>query len=153
MDPSKRKITKIARNATNFAQRHLSQYGLGTSEYDVLHCIRKNNGISQQEICDELGMEKSALAHCVTNLEAKGFIHREPDCVDKRRKRLFADEKSELLKDEKVVREADFYAWLLEDIPEEELSIFLHVLDTIYQKSRDAKANSYRGIESRGNDL
>ena len=146
MDPSKPKITKIARNAANFSQRQLNQYGLGTSEYDVLHCVRKHPGMSQQEICEELGMEKSALAHCVANLEDKGFIRREIDPSDKRRKCLYAEEKAELFKGERVILEADFYGWLMEDIPQEDLNVFLRVLDTIYQKSKAAKREKYQNI-------
>lgn len=146
MDPSQRKITKIARNAANFSQRQLKAFGLGTSEYDVLHCIRKNPGIILFEICGELGMEKSAAAHCIASLEAKGYICRKTDPEDKRRKQLFPLEKADELKDQRASREADFYAWLMEDIPPEKLDVFLEVLDTIYQKSKDARHTQYRDV-------
>lgn len=147
MDPSQRKITKIARNAANFSQRQLKAFGLGTSEYDVLYCIRKKPGIILFEICGELGMEKSAAAHCIASLEAKGYICRKTDPDDKRRKQLFPLEKADELKNQRASREADFYAWLMEDIPPEKLGVFLEVLDTIYQKSKDARHTQYRDVD------
>ena len=42
MDPSRRKITKIARNAAHFVQSRAKDQGLGGSEYEVIHCIRKS---------------------------------------------------------------------------------------------------------------
>ena len=146
MDPSQRKITKIARNAANFSQRQLRSTGLGTSEYDVLHCIRKKPGITLFGVCEELGMEKSAAAHCTASLEAKGYICRKTDPDDRRRKLLFPLEKADRLKDQRASREADFYAWLLADVPPEKLAVFLEVLDSIYQKSKTARHTQYRDV-------
>ena len=46
MDNSQRKITKIAREVAKFAARTLKADGIGTAEFDVLHVIRKNPGIT-----------------------------------------------------------------------------------------------------------
>ena len=58
MDITKRKITKIAREVNKFTVRTLRAEGIGASEFEVIHAVRKNPGITQAEICDWI---KSAL--------------------------------------------------------------------------------------------
>lgn len=47
MDITERKITKIAREVSKFTVRQLREEGVGASEFDVIHAVRKNPGITQ----------------------------------------------------------------------------------------------------------
>ena len=47
MDATKRQITKIAREVNKFTARMLKLDGIGTAEYDFIHVVRKNPGITQ----------------------------------------------------------------------------------------------------------
>lgn len=49
MDISERKITKIAREDGKFTVRTMRADGVGTAEFDLIHAIRKNPGITQSE--------------------------------------------------------------------------------------------------------
>lgn len=51
MDHTKRKITKIAREVNKFTVRTLKREGIGSSELDFIHMVRKNPGITQGEVC------------------------------------------------------------------------------------------------------
>lgn len=146
MDPSRRQITKIARNATHFTQSQTKGKGLGSSEYEVLHCIRKNPGICADEICQQMYREKSAVAHLVAGLERKGFVTRRPHPEDNRRRQIFATEKADSLKNSQAALEAFYYAWLLEDIPEEKKLVFLEVLDAMYRKSKSERKAGYEEL-------
>lgn len=143
MDPSRREITKIARNAAHFVQSQAKGMGLGSSEYEALHCIRKSPGICADEICRQLYREKSAVAHLVAGLERKGFVTRRPHPEDNRRRQIFATEKADNLKNSQAALEALYYTWLLEDIPEEKIDVFLEVLDMIYYKSKSERRTGY----------
>ena len=46
MDHTKRKITKIAREVNKFTVRTLKREGIGSSELDFIHMVRKNPGIT-----------------------------------------------------------------------------------------------------------
>lgn len=76
MDLTKRQITKIAREASKLAGRLLRDQGVGTAEFDVIHVIRKNPGITQAGIREVLAIDKGALARQIASLEAKGFLMR-----------------------------------------------------------------------------
>ncbi len=148
MDVSRREMTKIARNAAHFVQSQAKGMGLGSSEYEVLHCIRKHPGICADEICRQLYREKSAVAHLVAGLERKGFVTRQAHPEDNRRRQIFATEKADNLKNTQAALEAFYYAWLLEEIPQEKLEVFLDVLDTIYHKSKSERKASYETLSA-----
>lgn len=146
MDATQRKITKIAREATRFTGKVLKDTGLGLSEYEFIHCVRHNPGISQEGVREKLGLDKAAVARRAANLERKGFILRKPDPNDGRGKQLFATERANTVKNSKVVVEAFFYEWLMEEISGDEREIFLSVLDRIYWKSKNERRADFENL-------
>lgn len=62
MDITERKITKIAREVSKFTVRTLCAEGIGPGEFDVLHAIRKNPGITQSGVCRITGFPNVAAA-------------------------------------------------------------------------------------------
>lgn len=143
MDNSQRKITKIAREVGKFAARTLKADGIGTAEFDVLHVIRKNPGITQKEICNTLGLDKGAVAKQILNMENKGYVVRKNNPTDGRSQLLYATEKANELKNSKAHIEAIFYQWLLEDLSVEEMEIFLQALDKLYIKCKNESKSNF----------
>lgn len=144
MDKSQRRITKIAREVSKFAALTLKADGIGTAEFDVLHVIRKNPGITQKEICNALGLDKGAVAKQVSNMENKGYVVRQINPLDKRSQLLYATEKANELKNSKAHVEALFYQWLLEDLTEEETNIFVQALNKLYIKCKSESKNNFK---------
>ena len=108
MDITKRRITKIAREVSRFAVRTLRRDGVGSGEFDVIHAIRKNPGITQAKICEITGLDKGAVTRQTANLEEKGYLIRKENPADGRSRLLFATEKAEQLKNSKAHIEAKF---------------------------------------------
>ena len=136
MDTTERKITKIAREAGKFTVQMMKEDGIGTAEFDVIHLIRHNPGITQKQVRDTLKRDKGATAKRVASLEHKGYLVRKPNPEDKRSQLLFATEKAEHLKNSKAQIETTFYEWLLADLKEEEKESFCRTLDKLYWKSK-----------------
>lgn len=78
MDITERKITKIAREVSKFTVRTLRAEGIGPGEFDVLHVIRKNPGITQSGVCRITGFDKGAVARQTASLEAKATCAGKP---------------------------------------------------------------------------
>ena len=148
MDDTKRQITKIARECSRFTGKVLKDTGLGLSEYEFIHCIRHNPGISQESVREKLGLDKAAVARRAANLEKKGYIIRKQDPDDGRRRRIFTTEKSNSVKNSKVSAEEFFYEWLMESITGKDKDIFLAVLDRIYWKSKNERREDFRNLIS-----
>lgn len=143
MDVTERKITKIAREVSKFTVRTLRAEGVGAGEFDVIHAIRKNPGITQAGVCRITGLDKAAVARQTARLETKGYLRREQNPDDARSRRLYATEKAETLKSSKAQIESTFYEWLLEPLNADDRAELARLIDIIYQR---CKAESKAGF-------
>lgn len=146
MDDTKRQITKIARECSRFTSKVLKDTGLGLSEYEFIHCIRHDPGISQEGLREKLGLDKAAVARRAANLEKKGYIIRKQDPDDGRGKQLFTTEKSDNVKNSKVSAEEFFYEWLTEDVTGRDRDVFLAVLDRVYWRSKNERRDDFKNL-------
>lgn len=153
MDHTKRKITKIAREVSKFAVRTMRAEGIGSGEFDVIHAIRKNPGITQAGICKITGLDKGAVARQTASLESKGYLKRLKNPKDGRSRLLYATEMAENLKNSKAQIETIFYEWLLSELTPEEKDSFCQTLDKLYQRSKTESKSDFihvsRLVESR----
>ena len=136
MDSTKRKITKIAREVSKLTVQTMKEEGIGSAEFDVIHLVRHNPGITQTQVRETLKMDKGAAAKRVANLENKGYLIRKPNPKDGRSQLLYATQQAEHLKNSKTHIETVFYEWLLDELPEEEKEQFCKTLDTLYWRSK-----------------
>lgn len=143
MDITKRHITKIVREVNKLTVRTMKAEGIGTGEFDLIHTVRHNPGISQKDICNMLNSDKGAIARRVARLEEKGYLVRKANPKDGRSQLLYATEKAEDLKTSKASVETVFYDWLLEELSEEDKIEFSRILEKLYFRS---KAESRAGF-------
>ena len=129
MDESGRKITKIAREAGKFTLKMMKEEGIGTAEFDFIHFIRHNPGVTQAKVREQLKIDKGAAARRAANLESKGYLYRKPNPEDGRSQLLYATEKAEQLKNSKASIE----------LPKEEKAAFLETLDKLYWRSKEQR--------------
>lgn len=118
MDETGRKITKIAREVNKLTVQTMKEDGIGTAEFDFIHLIRHNPGITQAGVREQLKIDKGAAARRAASLEAKGYLIRKPNPDDGRSQMLYATQKAEKLKNSKAYIEGVFYEWLLAELPE-----------------------------------
>lgn len=149
MDPTKRQMTKIAREVSKLAGRMLRDQGIGTAEFDVVHVIRKNPGITQAGIREQLGIDKGAMARQIASLEAKGFLIRKENPQDGRSQLLYATEKADQLKNSKAYIESVFYEWLLEPLSDQQRQEFAATLETLYLRSREQSRAGFPEVVER----
>ncbi len=146
MDITKRRITKIAREVNKLTVRTLRRDGVGSGEFDVIHAIRKNPGITQARVCEITGLDKGAVARQTANLEAKGYLVRKENPADGRSRLLFATEKAEQLKNSKAHIETQFYEWLLKPLSAAEREEFARLLDILYHRCKEESKADFAEI-------
>ncbi len=137
MDSTRRMMTKIAREVNKFTVRTLREDGIGAGEFDVIHAIRKNPGITQADVCKITGLDKGAVARQTLNLEKKGYLTREANAKDGRSRLLYPTAKVQRLKNSKASIEARFYEWLLLPLPEPEKQEFVRILEILYRRCKE----------------
>ncbi len=136
MDFTKRQITKIAREANKLTIQMMKEEGIGSGEFDLIHLVRHNPGISQKDAGQRLNMDKGAVARRVISLEQKGYMVRKENPADARSRLLFATPKADSLKNSKAAVESAFYTWLLEELSDEERDSFCAILEKLYYRSK-----------------
>lgn len=149
MDKTERKITKIAREVSKLTVQTMRADGIGTAEFDFIHAVRHQPGITQAGIRDVLKIDKGAAARRAANLEAKGYLERRKNPDDGRSQLLYATEKAEKLKNSKASIETEFYEWLLEELTEEEHEEFCRILDKLYLRSKKQSRAGFPDILER----
>ena len=146
MDRSERKITKIAREVSAFTVQTMKAEGIGTAEFDFIHLVRHNPGITQAAVREKLKIDKGAAARRAARLENKGYLYRKPNPEDGRSQLLYATEKAEQLKNSKAAIESVFYEWLLAELPGEEKEAFCKTLDTLYWRSKQERRAGFVNV-------
>ena len=149
MDSSERKITKIAREASKFTVQTMKEEGIGTAEFDFIHLVRHNPGITQADVREQLKIDKGAAARRAASLENKGYLYRKPNPDDGRSQLLYATEKAEQLKNSKANIESVFYDWLLEGLDENEKQTFCELLDKLYWRSKEERRAGFTHVSAR----
>jgi DNA-binding MarR family transcriptional regulator len=148
MDETGRKITKIAREVNKLTVQTMKEDGIGTAEFDFIHLIRHNPGITQAGVREQLKIDKGAAARRAASLEAKGYLIRKPNPDDGRSQMLYATQKAEKLKNSKAYIEGVFYEWLLAELPEEEKEAFCKTLDTLYWRSKRQSREGFPDVSA-----
>ena len=136
MDITKRKITKIAREAEKLVLVSLRVEGVGTAEIDLIHALRHNPGCTQAKLAEILHTDKAAIARRTKNLEAKGYLIRKDAPNDRRSQLLYPTEKAEEMKSSKEEIESSFYEYLTSTLTESEADTFAELLDKLYNVSK-----------------
>ena len=146
MDATERKMTKIAREVSKFTVQTMKEDGIGTAEFDFIHLVRHNPGITQAAVREQLKIDKGAAARRAASLESKGYLYRKPNPADGRSQLLYATEKAEQLKNSKAAIESKFYEWLLAELPEEEKEAFCKTLDTLYWRTTQERRAGFVNV-------
>ncbi|MBB5182076.1 MarR family winged helix-turn-helix transcriptional regulator [Catenisphaera adipataccumulans] len=149
MDHTIRDITKIAREVSKFTARTMRAEGIGTAEFDFLHVIRKNPGITQAEIRAILGLDKGACARRASSLKAKGYIISKQNPADGRSQLLYATEKADRLKLSKATIEAIYYDWLYEGLSPEDRQTFSRLLRQLYLRNKQESKGGFEHVTER----
>lgn len=148
MDPTKRQITKIAREVSSYTVHKMKDEGIGTAEFDFIHAVRHHPGITQSELRDLLKIDKGAAARRAASLEAKGYLVRQDNPDDGRSQLLYATDASEDLKNSKAKIEAVFYEWLLSSLSDADRTEFCRILDVLYQKVHESRRNGFPEVSA-----
>ena len=102
MDITQRKISRIARQAQRYTNGSLMKLGVGSTEYECIQIIRRNEGASQSFLREQLHVDKAAVARMIASLEKKGLITRQRDEQDKRTNHIYTTEKAQEIRADKM---------------------------------------------------
>ena len=71
MDETGRKITKIAREVNKLTVQTMKEDGIGTAEFDFIHLIRHNPGITQAGVREQLKESRQSGGEGLSDTQAQ----------------------------------------------------------------------------------
>ena len=128
------RVHRLCRDAVTLAVEPL---GLTQSRWTaMMHLFHLNQGCTQQELANSLGIEMPSLTRTIKQLELQEIIARKADAEDKRSKRLYFTEQGLQLLDTLQVIIADVKQHLYADLTTEQLDTMAHGLIQMEQNAR-----------------
>ncbi|OAB41611.1 MarR family winged helix-turn-helix transcriptional regulator [Paenibacillus glacialis] len=91
-------ISLLHRYGNVYMNEQLKEYNLGAGQYQFLAVLYDNEGLSQDEIAQQLKMDKGTAARAIAKLEKEGYVERKTFSVDKRIKKLYLTDKAHAFK-------------------------------------------------------
>ncbi len=114
--------------------RPIEQAGLTTASFPVLEMIVQNPGVTQQEITDQVSLDKSCTSRACKALEAAGFIRREKCLKAAHAFRCYPTEKAAAVVDEIVEKESQHIHRLFEEENPAEMKKTIALLEQLIER-------------------
>ena len=129
-------LNNISRSQAIYRHSRISAVDLQTGHYAFVLAICREPGRSQEELAQELCINKSTVTRNLNYLEEKGYISRNAFANDKRQFSIYPTKKMLGFLPEIQQASTEWMRLLAEGIPEKELEIFDSVLNRMQDKAR-----------------
>ncbi len=126
-----RLIYKTSLSLRNFAEKMLSPYDLTVEQLHLLKSASSATGLSQNQLCLQLGKNPANISRILDRLEKKKWIAREPNPSDRRSSLVVLTDEGKRVTDEVSSKFESYSYCLMEGINNEEEGIFRRVLEKI----------------------
>jgi MarR family transcriptional regulator, transcriptional regulator for hemolysin len=110
--------------------------GVTFGQWKVIVMLVNQNGLTQKEIADRLGLEGPTLIPVIDKMEKDGLVIRKVDAGDRRNNRIYSTQKADALWDKMLECASRIRQISVKDIPEQNIIIMRDVLDKIWQNLR-----------------
>lgn len=122
--------TAIARRL----QKKFNQAGLNLTieQWSVLYHLWKEDGISQQELCNSTFRDKPSITRLVDNLEKLNLVKRSPSSNDRRMNMILLTEEARKLQEQSMELANQTLNEALEHVPVDKIDICKEVLQVVY---------------------
>ena len=133
-DENMKNVMRLSRITMQYRNERTKNLGICGADCQFIMFICNNEGCTQDQIANNLCVDKSNVARRMADMESNGLIYRKPMQNDKRNLQVYPTEKSyDLLPYIKII----FQEWndfITEDLSKEEIKIFNNVIEKIQKK-------------------
>ncbi|HEX2628271.1 MAG TPA: MarR family transcriptional regulator [Chitinophagaceae bacterium] len=122
--------TAIARRL----QKKFNAAGLNLTieQWSVLYHLWKQEGISQQELCNATFRDKPSITRLVDNLEKQNLVKRVASETDRRINLIFLTKQAQKLQEESMILAEETLNEALETVPADKIDVCKEVLQIVY---------------------
>jgi MarR family transcriptional regulator, transcriptional regulator for hemolysin len=117
-----------------FDQELRNKFGITFGQWKIIIILANNDdGLSQKEIADKLGLESPTIIPIIDKLEKDGFVNRMVDKNDRRNNQIFLTEKTTSLLDSIINYTLKINEISIMNVSEQDISITKHTLEKMWQ--------------------
>ncbi len=116
-------------------------FDLTPEQFLVLDTLWDDGVLSQQELADILKKDKNSVTKLIDALERKRLVERIPDKIDRRLNLIHITELAKSMKDNITDIALDCTNQIIKDIPEEDLNVFVSVLNKMAENMSSSDNN------------
>ena len=113
------------------------EVGVSVGQWKVMVMLVNQNGLTQKEIAERLGLEGPTLIPIIDKMEKDNLVVRRVDSSDRRNNRIYRTEKANELWSEMVKCAVRVRQVSLKDISDANIEITRNVLENVYQNLRN----------------
>ena len=115
-------------------QKKFNQAGLNITieQWSVLYHLWKQEGISQQELCNATFRDKPSITRLVDNLEKQNLVKRVASETDRRINLIFLTKQAQKLQEETMLLAEVTLNEALETVPADKVEVCKEVLQIVY---------------------
>lgn len=113
----------VHRQSLIFFGGKLREFGINAGQFPPLMCICDHPGFTQDQIADEVRIDKSTVAKVIKQLIESGFVRREENPADKRSYFVFPTEKARETYPKIAEEKRRWHESLLENLTEAEREV------------------------------
>ena len=133
------KVAKVRNSIKNEMELALIPYDITTTQFVVLVKLCEKDRMTQKDLALETNYKQSALTLILDKLEEKKLIIREAKENDRRAYLIAITQEGRELEKKVIVLAKELEKRILENISENELNVFLNVLDKIFHNLNKEK--------------
>ena len=110
--------------------------GITFGQWKVIVMLVDQDGLTQKEIADKLGLEGPTLIPIIDKMEEEGLVVRKVDSRDRRNNRIYRTDRADASWDKMIQCASDVKEISLKGIPDENIKILRDTLENIWQNLR-----------------
>ncbi|MBS1654506.1 MAG: MarR family transcriptional regulator [Bacteroidetes bacterium] len=111
---------------------NIAELNLTIEQWSVLYHLWKEDGKSQQELCNATFRDKPSITRLVDNLEKLGLVKRTAAENDRRINRIFLTKQAQKLQEQTMALAEETLNEALDTVPPDQIEICKQVLQIVY---------------------
>ena len=124
-------ISQLYRKGSSYINKEISKYGIGSGQFMFLLELYKKDGKNQEEIAEDLKMDKGTTARALKKLEEQGFLTRLKDEKDKRSNKIYLSDKAKNIREDIFDILDDWNKQITKSLDKEEVKILEDLLEKV----------------------
>jgi DNA-binding MarR family transcriptional regulator len=118
-------INHLARLLAQALAVRIAPYGVVPGQFAQLLALYEQDGLSQRELCDRVGIEQPTMANTLQRMQRDGLVRCIPDPSDRRRIRVYLTERARAIEPDLVTAARAVNATATEGLTDPEIASYL----------------------------